>query len=233
MIDLHTHILPEMDDGSQSVEESTQMLRLCEQQGVDILGLTPHFYPWRESPERFLQRRQEALEKLPETFLRLLVGAEVAYFNGISRCDELSDLRLGETGTILVEMPFAEWSGAVIEDVCAIHRRQGLTPILAHIERYRAFPGYREAVRELLSADVRMQCNAQTLLHPLLGRVWIKKVRQGEIHFLGSDCHNTNNRPPNLQAAMRRLEKSVGSQSLREWDAAARALLQPNKGYCK
>lgn len=233
MIDLHTHILPEMDDGSRSVEESTQMLRLCEQQGVDILCLTPHFYPWRESPDCFLRRRREALAKLPETFLRLLVGAEVAYFSGISRCDELSDLRLAETGTILVEMPFQAWSDAVIEDICAIHRRQGLTPILAHIERYRAFPGYREAVRELLSAGVRMQCNAQTLLHPFLGRVWMKKFRQGEIHFLGSDCHNIENRPPNLQAAMRKLEKSVGSQCLREWDAAARALLQLSEGHCK
>lgn len=230
MIDLHTHILPEMDDGSRSVEESTQMLRLCEQQGIDLIGLTPHFYPWRESPEAFLERRRESFAKLPETFIRLLLGAEVAYFNGISRCGELSDLRMGETDAILVEMPFAEWSGSVLEDVCAIHRRQGLTPILAHIERYRGLPGYREAVRLLLSAGVRMQCNAQTVLHPLWGRIWAKKLRQGELHFLGSDCHNMKNRPPNLQAAMQKLEKSVGAPCLRQWDTAARALLRQSEG---
>ena len=60
MIDLHTHVLPGMDDGSRSPEESARMLRELAAQGVTLAAATPHFYAGENSPDRFLRRRKEA-----------------------------------------------------------------------------------------------------------------------------------------------------------------------------
>ena len=96
MIDFHSHILPGIDDGSKSVEMSLQMLRLLKAQGIDTVAATSHFYATQRSPQRFLFRRQEAWDKL-RTALdadapRILLGAEVLYFPGISHMEELPEL---------------------------------------------------------------------------------------------------------------------------------------------
>ena len=63
-IDFHTHILPGMDDGAETVQQSIKMLRMLRKQGVDRVALTPHFYAHRESVDSFLDRRQTAFEQL-------------------------------------------------------------------------------------------------------------------------------------------------------------------------
>ena len=102
MIDFHSHFLPNMDDGSRSLEESCAMLRESARQGVTVMVATPHFYPARETPEAFLRRRSEAFERIEadDGFPKILLGAEVAYFHGISRCDCLD--RLSTEGTKLL-----------------------------------------------------------------------------------------------------------------------------------
>ena len=92
MIDLHSHILPGMDDGSQSPEETAALLGMLQKQGVTTLAATPHFYA-RETPESFLQRREEAAAHLPCTESpAILLGAEVAYFAGMGSSEALIPL---------------------------------------------------------------------------------------------------------------------------------------------
>ena len=80
VVDFHSHILPRIDDGSQSVEESLSMLRLAAEQGIREIVLTPHFYPRYETPEQFLQKRELAEAQLREAMAEhtdlpeLLVG---------------------------------------------------------------------------------------------------------------------------------------------------------------
>ncbi|MBR5306150.1 MAG: capsular polysaccharide biosynthesis protein, partial [Oscillospiraceae bacterium] len=66
VVDFHTHILPAIDDGSSSVEESIALLKEEKEQGIDVVVVTPHFYPQNDRPERFLQRRKAAFEQLME-----------------------------------------------------------------------------------------------------------------------------------------------------------------------
>ena len=63
--DIHTHILPSVDDGAQSMEDALELLRLQKNSGVERVMLTPHFYPQHDTPERFLKRRAEAEAALP------------------------------------------------------------------------------------------------------------------------------------------------------------------------
>ena len=100
IIDLHTHILPEMDDGSQNAAMSVKMLKRLQEQGVKWVCATSHYYAHQERVEQFLQRRRQAVFALGdalgeagvEEYPSIRLGAEVAYFPGISQCPELEQL---------------------------------------------------------------------------------------------------------------------------------------------
>ena len=119
IVDFHSHILPGIDDGSASLEESIALLKMEAKQGIRHVVATPHFYPRYDDPEQFFIRRQEAeylLRRemeihpgLPE----LTVGAEVHFFPGMSHSDILSGLTIGGKECILIEMP-----GAPGQKVC-------------------------------------------------------------------------------------------------------------------
>ena len=97
MVDFHTHILPKIDDGSKSVEESLAMLRSEWEQGIQEVVLTPHFYPQMDDPREFLARRQASFERLQaamgeEALPKLRLGAEVYFYYGMSNSEILKEL---------------------------------------------------------------------------------------------------------------------------------------------
>lgn len=218
MIDLHSHILPEMDDGSKSPAESAALLQMLQQQGVTTVAATPHFYA-KETPEAFLKRRQEAVAKLPllEGGPEILLGAEVAYFSGMGSCEALIPLQIENSKLLLIEMPFQDWSENVVEDVCEIPVQLGLIPVLAHINRYTGkhqFPKYKDL---LLQSGVLFQCNAEAFLSFGSRRWALDQLKKGYIHFLGSDCHNQDKRPPQLDRANDIITKKFGRIFLRQF----------------
>ena len=123
LIDFHSHILPYVDDGSKDVQMSLDMLQKQREHGVDHVMLTPHFYPEHDTPEHFLAARSEAFARLQEACARqndlpqLYLGAEVAYFRGISECEELHKLCLHDTKYVLVELPMTRWEGQIYEEL--------------------------------------------------------------------------------------------------------------------
>lgn len=205
MIDIHSHVLPHMDDGSRSVEESLALLRLSAAQGISCVTATPHFYAEDNSPVEFLKRRASAAAELKAHWEpglpRLLLGAEVCCFEGMSRVSELDALRIEGTQLLLLEMPFRPWTDRLIREVLAIQERGGMTVVLAHVERY--LPGQEDAWNVLTDAGVLTQCNAGFFLHWRTRRKAVRLLNQGRIHFLGSDCHNTDARPPRLGDALK------------------------------
>ena len=92
MIDFHSHVLPQIDDGSQSVEESLTLLRMQKEQGAEIVFATPHYIASHQDVPSFLSRRAAALERLrpelPADAPEIRLGAEVAFYPGISRLPE-------------------------------------------------------------------------------------------------------------------------------------------------
>ena len=227
MIDLHTHILPNMDDGSKSAEETAQLLLLLQQQGIKTVAATPHFYA-QETPEAFLERRQKAVEQLPvlqEGAPQILLGAEVAYFAGMGNSEALIPLQLGDTKLLLIEMPFGPWNDHMIEEICEIPSQLGLIPVLAHVNRYpgrNQFPKYKDS---LLAGGAFCQCNTEAFLAFRSRRWTIDLLKKGYIHFLGSDCHNLTTRPPHWSEARTVIEKKLGKGCLRDLDREARTIL--------
>lgn len=201
MIDIHTHILPEIDDGSKSLEMSLAMLQEERKQGVSVVVFTPHFYASQNSPEVFLERRNRAYQRVLDIWTpelpELHLGAEVQYFDGICQMQNLNRLCMDSGKTLLLEMPFHPWSRQMIADVLELSGRSNLQIILAHIERYFSFApeGVWEKFRD---RGILMQSNTSFFLDWKTRRKAVKMFRNGEIQFVASDCHNMSTRPPNL-----------------------------------
>ena len=228
MIDFHSHILPGIDDGSKDAAMSRQMLEALRSQGADTVAATSHFYAMERTPERYLQRRQEAWERLTaeldETAPRILLGAEVLYFPGVSRMEKLPELCLEGTDLLLLEMPFSAWSEYMIREVREIARSGRFTLLLAHIERYY----YQQPAfvwDDFLAEGVLMQANADFFLPLQTRRKALRLLKEGRIHLLGSDCHNTTSRPPRMGEARAMIEKHLGRKYLEEIDTLGDMIL--------
>ncbi|MCD7843138.1 MAG: hypothetical protein LUG17_00740 [Clostridiales bacterium] len=210
--DLHSHILPKMDDGSRSPDESVQMLRLSREQGVAGMMATSHYYP-REPVEQFLSRRQrsyemlcEALSQAQDPLPEVCLGAEVAYHSGLIYEERLASLCMGNSRYLLLELPFSRWEPSVLRDVQALRRVQGVVPIIAHVERYWKIQDSK-TMSKLLEMDVLIQMNGEAYLDPHSRRLAKKLLKGGVIQVMGSDCHNMDRRPPNLGPALQDLGK--------------------------
>lgn len=216
IVDFHSHILPRIDDGSASVEESIAMLRREAEQGIRHVVATPHFYANYDAPDRFLKRRAEAARRLREELAQhpelpeITLGAEVYFFSGISDSDILSELTIGEKRCILIEMPMSEWTDSMYRELEGIYVKQGLMPVIAHVDRYigpfRTF-GIPQRLAQL---PVLVQANAEFFLTRSTARMALRMLREDEIHLLGSDCHNLKNRVPNLGQAVELIRHRLG-----------------------
>ena len=215
MTDLHTHILPGLDDGAANLAESLELLRLEAAQGVDTVVLTPHFYRERESAGAFLERRQRAFETLtragPPPGLTLLTGAEVAWFPSLASEDRLEELCLAGTKQLLLELPFAPWSAMLLDRVYGFALSTGLTPVFAHVERYFPLAG-KERLDDLLGMGCPMQMNASGLLSLWSRRKCLSLLRRGR-WYAASDCHNVKSRPPTLGHGARILADRLGREA--------------------
>lgn len=220
--DFHSHILPGMDDGSRSVEESLGMLRMEARQGIQRIVATPHFYPQQNSPAEFLERRAESARVLQEALAQepplpqIYLGAEVYFFQGISDCEQLRELTIEKNSYILIEMPMPPWSDRMYRELQDIHYKQGLNPIVAHVDRYiRPFKTY-DIPSRLAELPVLVQANASFFRDRFTRSMAMRMLRQGQIHLLGSDCHNLTTRVPNLDQAVQLIEKQLGEEAL-QW----------------
>lgn len=223
MVDLHTHILPGMDDGAATAELSLAMLRRQAEQGVDVVVLTPHFYRERESAEHFLARRARAMERLQtaldalpegerERLPELILGAEVAWRPNMKHWDDLERLCIGSTRNLLLELPHGRWGDPVLNTVYNL-LNQGITPVLAHLERYFQ-PGRRAAVEQVMSMGVPIQISAGALQRPIAGRRLARFMARERNVVLASDCHNLTSRVPDMADGVERLRQKLDAQTV-------------------
>ena len=223
--DFHSHVLPEVDDGSDSLETSLKMLRRAKAQGVKRMVATPHFYPHLYNPEELLKNRREGVERLTEAVLadkenrdaypELYLGAEVAYFSGISRCDWMEKMCVAGSRILLVEMPFERWSEKVMDELFEMKTALEIIPVMAHVERY--FPYQpREFIDELFAQELLIQCNAESFISFKTRKKMLGMLEDGLIDFIGSDCHDLESRAPNVGEACDIIRRKVGDEPLKK-----------------
>lgn len=211
MIDFHAHVLPKMDDGPDSLKESLEMLGECFRQGVDAVVSTSHYYADREYPKTFLRRRGQRLRALREAMLysaevypRIIPGAEVLYFPGISQAEEIAALSAGGAA-ILVEPPMVPWSEDMLNEIVNLGKNTGKKPVIAHVDRFMRILKDERLIDRVLERELLVQVNGSYFLDEKQVKSAVRNLKSGKIHLIGSDCHNLTKRPPNLGAVRRQL----------------------------
>lgn len=220
MLDIHSHFLPKMDDGSKSTDMSMEMLRQSRKQGVTTIVSTSHFYGDTEPPERFLKRREHAMGKLRPLLTdrkpEILLGAEILYYPGISHSETIPQLAIQGTDLLLIEMPFIPWSERIFDELISLQYNSRLHIVLAHVERYQAIQK-RDIYARLFEQPFYFQCNASAFTSFRSRRLAMRLMDNGLLHFLGTDCHNTDSRPPNMADAKKIIEKKLSPADWRRF----------------
>lgn len=212
--DYHSHILPEMDDGSESVEESLAMLEALSEQGIERSVATPHFYAHREkSVESFLKRRIESFEKITEKISdknlpvkKIHLGAEVLIESNISECEGIERLAIEGTRLILLEFPYSGFLNSFPREICNIAYDFKLKPVIAHLHRYIGF--YEKSdIEEILNLDAVFQINNEAFQNRSERNFVKKLIKDGYPVIFGSDCHNMTLRKPNFEILLKKSRK--------------------------
>ena len=219
MIDFHTHILPRMDDGSRRMAETQKMLKMEYDQGVRQVVASSHFYAQHEFPETFLDRRGRRLARVREILheeewgqeMQIFGGAEVLYYNGMADSPMLPSLCIEGTDTLLLEMPFSQWDKEVYREVRKIIEHRRIKVILAHVERY--------------SLPLTIQLNAGEILQFGKKKLCRELLNSGIPVLLGSDCHNTGRRAPNMLKGKKAVDKLAGAGKSEEIDRLGEQVL--------
>lgn len=228
--DWHSHILPGMDDGARTVEDSLAMLSMLKEQGIERVCATPHFYANSESVGSFLGRRAESAERLGallgDDAPQILLGAEVKYYPGISRMERLEELRLGESRLLLLEMPFSGWTEYTQRELCELSGHGDIRIMLAHIDRYLGMQS-GDTWSRLYECGILMQVNASFVRGVFSRRKAMRMLAGHGIHFIGSDCHNTTTRAPDIGYAYSLIEKKLGAECIEDLGLIGEEMLTP------
>ena len=232
MTDIHTHILPNVDDGARSMEESLALLKLLAAQGVSSLIATPHFYAincvnFKEHLER-VNSAFNALESLRQQGMpHIYLGHEVHYFKGISNSDDIGNLTLNNTNYLLLELPYADISSYIADEIIDLQLNRGITPVLAHIERYLSRRGMVSVFDTIKEGYALAHINCDSLLDGKLRKLCFNMIKDGLISFMASDTHSLEMRPPHMDEAAAILQKKFGPELLESFEENARWLISP------
>ena len=202
MIDLHCHILSGVDDGAKDISEAKSMLAMQQASGVESLCLTPHFYPEDQRIETFLTERESAWDALcaalaPQEKAIIRLGAEVHYCEQLLSLD-LRRLTLGQSDYLLLELPgrrYPAYAVQIMEELLG----KGITPVLAHVERYTYFRKEPELLKRLTDLGGLSQVSAQALFDKRDRNFSVACLQHGLAQIVASDAHNETTRKPNME----------------------------------
>lgn len=220
-MDIHTHLLPAVDDGASDMDETVQMLKLAKNQGIRTIIATPHFGlgSQEKSAEELLECKERVQQKAAsiDPDIKIYLGNELYYRESVLE-EVIRGNALTMAGSRYVLIEFS-----VRVDYKSLYQglnkfiMAGYAPILAHVERYRCLMEKDGRVEEIRELGVYIQMNSSSLL----GNFLDKSVRQHRrllkdrlLHFIATDCHNTSTRAPNLEKAFQTVVK------LTDWEYA-------------
>lgn len=222
LVETHCHILPELDDGARSAEESVRMVQKLQLQGAEKIISTSHYYSDSISLDDFVAKRNTAYEKLrrelPAGSPEILLSAEVYISKYLFHNDDLSPLCIGNSRYILIEHPFSStFSSQSYDRLANMCVDYNVKPILAHIERY----GALMEDKNKLDAFIELGCLTQVNISSFADssrhtkKKLFKYLESGRIHLIGSDCHNLTSRPPDYTAGVKAIKDKYGDEAIR------------------
>ena len=214
LIDFHSHILPGIDDGSKNIEMSRKMLEMEKKSGVTKIVLTPHFYLHAQSVGDFIANRAGAIGQFApvadELGIDVKYGAEVLYTKSLED-EDLTKLCIGDTKYMMIELPYDRLSDRFIKEFRSFVGSvfPDILLILAHAERYLNFTS-EESIYQIMDCDMLVQLNCDDFRPFYKHSKFMYELLEHDLaHLLGTDCHNTTTRPPNMDIAKKAICKKI------------------------
>lgn len=224
MIDLHSHILPGIDDGPADIDGSLAFARAAVEAGTTQIAATPHidshFGVRPQDRDRPLAELRAALaaEGIP---LTVIPGGEIALDRYLElSAEDLEALRLGDGEFLLLEAPLAAAAGAFDRFLASLLGR-GVRMLIAHPERCPEFQRRPEKLADLVHAGALGQVTAASLAGRFGGVVRdaaLHMVAEGLVHDIASDSHSATSRRPGLRDGLEAIERELpGGHALADW----------------
>lgn len=220
MIDLHSHILPGVDDGARTLDDSVDLARAAVLDGVTAMVATPHVrddHPTSLDTMRARTEEVRAVLRAASVPLEVHTGGEVALDALIAMDgDEIAGFSIAATGRyLLVEFPYGGWPLRLADELARL-RGLGVTPVIAHPERSRDVQARPERLGALVDAGALVQLTAASLdgrLGRAAARTAFRLLAAGMAHVVASDAHM----PGTRAVGMSRAAEAIGDERLARW----------------
>lgn len=223
MIDIHSHIIPNVDDGARSVEETFNILKEAQEAGFTDVILTSHFllnyYETNAQELIFWKEKLQEVLKKQGTKINLHSGMEIYITNQMEELLENKKiLTLANSRYMLIELPLAT-NVKYFDYVVYYLEAKGINPIIAHPERYKCVQKDPDIVEEYIEKGCLIQCNYGSIVN-LYGREAEKTIKtllkKNQVHFLGSDVHRENGTYLIILDAIKKIRKIIGENKINE-----------------
>ncbi len=232
LTDIHSHILPGIDDGPANLEDSLKLARRYEESGITTIIATPHFIPgtaWAPSKETVLERVTQLNEYLSREGIQVdvLAGMELAYNNTLAeRIEAREVLPLGESDFYLVEVPFDDDISEMLWGVEQL-LAGGQKIIIAHPERSCGIRETIGAVSALVEKGLRVQVNSGSLVGYFGSRsrqAALQLRDLGLLHYVATDAHDCRKRAPFSKSEWMVIAEILGDEYVNQCLENARRL---------
>ena len=216
-LDIHSHILHNIDDGAKDLETSIALLENAFAQGVTDVILTPHFYPQIHSLQEQNEISQARFNELNQAIKgknvpNLYLGNELLYFKGISHASTIEPFTLNHSSYLLLEPDYSHINKEFMDEILNLKER-GYIPIIAHIERYSKEKGYKSFIKFIKANGILTQVNATSFFSKYYNRPLKKLIKSDIATFLGSDTHSLNTRPILIKSALDKIALLYGKNT--------------------
>lgn len=218
MIDIHSHILPSIDDGSKDIEETKKVIQEAINAGFEGIVLTSHYIEGYYEAD--VKEREKLIRKIQKIQnIQLYIGNEV-YFteNMIQLLEDKKISTINNTRYILFEIPF-NIKPMNIYDIIYEMMQHKLIPILAHPERYTFIWKQPDMIFDLIEKGVLMQANYGSIIgqYGKQAQLIVEKFLLNDmIHFLGTDAHKPESIYTQMTEVLQKLEQLIGKEKLQK-----------------
>lgn len=224
MIDIHTHLLPGIDDGPKQTGEAVRMTEVQLKAGVSAAVCTPHFNPANTSLEDFVCRRTAALKQMKEARIRLIPASETMLHDFLFHYSDLRPLCIENTRYLLLELSYSmKWEDRIYRSIERLKNYYNIIPVIAHVERYPRLKS--RGITQLRELGCSIQLNAQSVLGPRNRKKAMTYLKKGYIDVIGSDCHDLLLRPPCIREAMELIRNELGNEYYEIFDNNSRNII--------
>ena len=217
LLDIHSHILPFVDDGARDLKESLEILAMMKADGITDVIATPHFYPDSDNLYDYKSQIQEAYRFLcaaasDKNLPHIILGSEVLYYRYIGISNSINQLCINGSDYLLLELTDDCITNSFFEDITNLKNKSGIIPIIAHIERYYKAPSFRKLLKFIKNENILTQINAPSLFHPNYRKISEKLIKKGFVTYLATDAHSVDKRPPKMKEALNYIADKLGPE---------------------